>query len=451
MARVAMGFLLVMVGAARAEVVLDKSFSRGGVVGGTPKLITPAMGRQVGGNLFHSFRTFDLAADESAVFTGGSDVKNVISRVTGGKASTLAGDITVAIPGANFYFINPSGVIVAPGSTRATISADGAVVVTTAGYLALGKHGRFDAATPAESVLTAASPSAFGFVSRTPAKISVQTSTSQQGLIAVDGRTLSIVGGDVSIRGNGETALVQASGGAVNVVSVGSSGVVTLDAADPASVSRLSGFSLLGKVAVEEGALSSTNGGSVRVRAEDLTLSNGSQLAVSTVFINGGAIDVRLSGLLNVSGASFLNADTYGPAHGGAITVAADRIALADGVPAGDVVSAGSRKLRNVAGAAAGSGQAGSIRLEARRIGVRNGAEITSAVEGTGNGGTITVRARHDLRFDSRGQNNVTGVSGANEKDSTGTGATVVVSSPLIQLVNGGEISTNAKGANAPG
>src|SRR5258706_3364349 len=246
----------VMVGTGRGDVVLDKSFSRGGPVGGTPKLITPAMGRQVGGNLFHSFRTFDLAADESAVFSGGNDVRNVIARVTGGKASTLAGDITVAIPGANFYFINPSGVIVAPGSTRPTIRADGAVVVTTAGYLALGKHGRFDAGTPAERVLTAASPSAFGFVSRTPAKISRPTSTSRQGLIAADGKTLSLVGGDVSIHGNGATALLQASGGAVNIISVGSSGAVTLDAADPASGPRLSGFTLLGKGEAAEGALS---------------------------------------------------------------------------------------------------------------------------------------------------------------------------------------------------
>jgi filamentous hemagglutinin family protein len=447
----ALACMLLACALARAEIVLDKSFSRGGPVNGTPKLITPRMGRQVGGNLFHSFRTFDLAADESAIFTGGNDVKNIISRVTGGKASTLAGDITVAIPGANFYFINPAGVIVAPGSSRPTISADGAILITTAGYLALGKHGRFDAETPASTVLTAASPTAFGFVSRTPAKISVQTTTSQQGLIAADGKTLSVIGGDISIHGNGATALLQASGGAVNVASVAYPGIVTLDAADPASVPRLRGFSQLGSIDASNGALTATHGGSVRVRAADLALSNGSQVAVSTVFTDGGTIDVRLTGLLNVSGASFLNADTYGPAHGGAIAVTADRIALKDGVPAGDVISAGSRKLRNVAGNAAGSGHAGSITIDVRRIGALNGAEITSAVEGTGDGGTITVRARHDLRFDSRGQNNVTGISGANEKDSTGAGATIHVSSPWIQLVNGGEISTNSKGAGAAG
>src|SRR5437899_1094095 len=87
---IALACLLLVLAPLRAAVVLDKSFSRSGPVNGTPKLITPQMGRQVGGNLFHSFRTFDLAADESAIFTGGNDVTNVITRVTGGKASTLA-------------------------------------------------------------------------------------------------------------------------------------------------------------------------------------------------------------------------------------------------------------------------------------------------------------------------------------------------------------------------
>src|SRR5258706_9616974 len=110
----------VMVATGRGDVVLDKSFSRGGPVGGTPKLITPAMGRQVGGNLFHSFRTFDLAADESAVFSGGNDVRNVIARVTGGKASTLAGGITLAVTRGDIYFIKPSRPIVPPRSAPPT-------------------------------------------------------------------------------------------------------------------------------------------------------------------------------------------------------------------------------------------------------------------------------------------------------------------------------------------
>src|SRR6266498_1088304 len=100
-ALVALGFLIVTVAPAWPEVVLDRSFSRDGPVGGTPKLITPAMGRQVRGNIFHSFRTCDLPAGDRAICSGQNDVQHVSSGVTGGKGSACGGDSTVSIPGGN--------------------------------------------------------------------------------------------------------------------------------------------------------------------------------------------------------------------------------------------------------------------------------------------------------------------------------------------------------------
>src|SRR5262245_58544552 len=52
-------------------------------------LITPGMGEQRGGNLFHSFERFGVGKKETATFTGPDpvhgpqSVSNVISRVTG--------------------------------------------------------------------------------------------------------------------------------------------------------------------------------------------------------------------------------------------------------------------------------------------------------------------------------------------------------------------------------
>ena len=89
-----------------------------------------------GNNLFHSFSVFNILpagrsasglvvpAQESVTFTpptvGGTPVSitNVISRVTGGtsaftlqKSSLIDGQLTSSIPGANFWFINPNGII----------------------------------------------------------------------------------------------------------------------------------------------------------------------------------------------------------------------------------------------------------------------------------------------------------------------------------------------------
>src|SRR5438874_2366030 len=45
--------------------------------------IGAGLGRQVGGNLFHSFGAFGLNTNETATFSGPTTVNNIIGRVTG--------------------------------------------------------------------------------------------------------------------------------------------------------------------------------------------------------------------------------------------------------------------------------------------------------------------------------------------------------------------------------
>src|SRR4051812_44716068 len=69
------------------------------------------LGRQVGGNLFHSFGAFGLNRSETATFSGPANVGNIIGRVTGGAPSAIDGIIRSSIQGANLYLINPAGVV----------------------------------------------------------------------------------------------------------------------------------------------------------------------------------------------------------------------------------------------------------------------------------------------------------------------------------------------------
>ena len=91
-------------GPAGAEVVTDGSMGTAGSVGGPTYAITGNLGRQVGNNLFHSFPRFNIARGEQAVFSGPATVTNIISRVTGGTASTIDGTISSDIAGANLYY-----------------------------------------------------------------------------------------------------------------------------------------------------------------------------------------------------------------------------------------------------------------------------------------------------------------------------------------------------------
>src|SRR4029453_418985 len=169
----------------RAEVVLQgASTPLPGTITGNQSVITVsgnAPSAQVKGtNLFHSFSVFNILRagpgvprQESVTFTspsGGTTISNVISRVTGGtsaftgaKSSLIDGPLNW-MNGANFWFINPNGVIFG-GNAKLPTTGGGAFHAPTADYIKLA-DGNIFAATPSSSeVLTVAPPSAFGFLS----------------------------------------------------------------------------------------------------------------------------------------------------------------------------------------------------------------------------------------------------------------------------------------------
>jgi len=112
--------------------VLDGTLGASGPLAGPNYDITQNLGKTVGQNLFHSFSSFNLSNVESANFSGDASINNVISRVTGGNASNINGQINSSIPGGNFYFINPAGVIF---GNDASIDVGGSFTVGTADYI----------------------------------------------------------------------------------------------------------------------------------------------------------------------------------------------------------------------------------------------------------------------------------------------------------------------------
>src|SRR5215472_7052832 len=166
--------LSVISGAATAQrVTIDGRFSPAQTLVGPNYAITAGLGKQVGGNLFHSFGQFGLATGESASFSGPATVSNVIGRVTGGNPSGIDGRVQSTIAGANLYLINPSGIVFGP---NATVNVSGSFHVSTADYLKMSDGAKFQATNPNGSTLSAAPPAAFGFLTASPAKISVNGS-----------------------------------------------------------------------------------------------------------------------------------------------------------------------------------------------------------------------------------------------------------------------------------
>lgn len=86
-------------------------------------------------NLFHSFRSFSIPKNGSAIFQN-PKVENIISRVTGSSISRIDGLISA---NANFFLINPNGIIFGENSL---LDINGSVIFSTANRINFA-DGRF--------------------------------------------------------------------------------------------------------------------------------------------------------------------------------------------------------------------------------------------------------------------------------------------------------------------
>ncbi|MEK8017664.1 MAG: filamentous hemagglutinin N-terminal domain-containing protein [Candidatus Parabeggiatoa sp.] len=220
-----------------AEIILDGSLGHSGPLPGPDFKIGAELGQQYGGNLFHSFRQFDIAVGERATFSGPDTVNNVISRVTGGEVSNINGLLRSTLPHADLYLINPAGVMF---GEQAQLDVLGSFYVSTADYLRFSDGAQFHASLPENSLLTVAPPTAFGFLNSNQAPISVQGSA----LSVPDTETLSIMAGDITLTEGG----LHAPMGTVHLSSVASAGELSVNP----EMSSLDNFALLGHITLSE-------------------------------------------------------------------------------------------------------------------------------------------------------------------------------------------------------
>ena len=160
-----------------AGVKLDGSIGAAAqVLAGPTYNITQNLGKLAGGNLFFSFQYFNIATGQTALYTTTSPgINNVISRVTGGDASTIDGTISLqaAYGAPNFFLINPAGVTF---TANAQVNVPASFHVTTADYLKFG-DGNFYSDPTKPSTLSAAAPEAFGFLGATRSPVNVLGAT----------------------------------------------------------------------------------------------------------------------------------------------------------------------------------------------------------------------------------------------------------------------------------
>ncbi len=447
-----------------AQIVTDATYGLPQVLTGPNYLIQSELGKTVGGNLFHSFQEFNLSETESASFIGDKTIKNIISRVTGGNKSVLNGLVRSEIDGANFYFINPMGIIFGPS---AHLDVSGAIIFSTADIIELSDGGYFSAVNSQSDLLTIGSPETFGFLSLQPTPLIVSGSFLQTAI----GETLSLIAGNIELSGGNITV----EAGMLNLVSVGSSGNINLAAVDNIHKISWSDFLRWGAIAVYDGqninldgasgsglslkagtltindsvihAISTVEGGkSINIQVQDkIELSDGAEIStVSQGSYRSGDVGIIASELIVRNGSIILSL-SEGPASGGHISVKAQQIYLEDlGALARTGIVADTVSNFN-------SGIAGNINLISSELIIHGEALISSSTFGDGDCGRIDVIA-DTIMINGYNSEFSPGIySQVSKSDNSGIGGVITIEASQLILTRGGVISSVSSGIGRSG
>lgn len=434
-------------GTGPAQVVLDGKFGTSGALAGPNYTITAAMGRVKTDNLFQSFAQFNLAAGEVATFTGPANIKNILSRVTGGSPSSINGTIRSDIAGANFFFINPNGVIFGP---NASVDVSGSFAASTANYLKLADGAKFVAALDADdSGLSTAPVSAFGFLGNSSGSIEVQQGTLQ----VQDGKTISLVGGDITVDGGS----LQSPGGQINVVSVKSAGEVQVDPATLNVADFNSTVPRQGQIVLQNGAqldASGEGGGRIVIRGGSLTVDNSKIKSNTTGASDGQDIDVAVVDELNLlNGGQITTISTLGFGAGGDININAQSIRLDGGGAVDDQTFFPSTQISTGTGVlfdGGGPARGGDIVINTGSLEMINSAQISSATFGEGNAGRIDITAS-SITMDALLSTVVQITANSQQNQGGGNAGDIIIRTGSLNMYNGATMLAASFGSGQAG
>ncbi|MBK7003274.1 MAG: filamentous hemagglutinin N-terminal domain-containing protein [Rhodoferax sp.] len=406
-----------------------------------PKYTIPqTLGQLAGSNLFHSFQTFNINTGESANFTTSTTgINNIISRVTGGSASSINGtlSLTAASGTPAFFFINPAGVTFGLG---ATVDVPGALHISTANSLKF-PDGELHTDLQKTSTLSSATPEAFGFLGTTRSALLIKDGAIVQTTQAQ--KTISLTASDITIN-NGSYVLTK--GGEARVTAVGPSAqTVALTGTLPAAAGDMQ--------IVNGGQIYASGGngfdaGNIAVSVKNLHIEGNNRLtgifddAATDTTGKAGNVTLMASGNLSVFNGAVIRSSTFATGDAGMVTINAGNLTV-EGNSGGSFTGIASSAYPG------SSGKSGGVDVTvAQDLKVLNGGQMLSSTFATGNAGTVRIDAGNVI-VDGQGSALLTGIASSAEKGSSGMAGSVMVTvAQDLKVLNGGQLlsSTFATG-----
>jgi filamentous hemagglutinin family protein len=361
-------------------------------------------GTRAGSNLFHSFSRFDLGQGDFAswVHSAGNPltISNVISRVTGGGPSRIFGTMdSTALPNANFFFINPAGIVFGDG---AQVNVPAGAHFSTASEVRFAQGPAFTVATPNGSTFSVASPAAFGFVG---GEASVRVSGATPNFLPGAG-ALTLSGADVTVEGStltvGSLALAGTGGGPATLDLAG-----TLTSAAP------------GNVTISGSSITATGEGGITIAGGTVSLADAALSAHSSAGVPSGGIAVRGAQSVSLTTSTLTTTSGAGGSteQGGEIFLSAPDLLIGDSV---------------IETKAAGSGAAGSLLFQAGRLRIAD-SNIRSVIEDDATGAAHAIAASEFELLNS--------AIGAESTSTTGTAGSFDIVADTVRVQDSGIFS----------
>jgi filamentous hemagglutinin family protein len=417
------------------------------------------------GNLFHSFEDFSVETGNEAFFNNADSISNIFSRVTGGNVSDIDGAIR-ANGSANLFLINPAGIIF---GENASLNIGGSFYGSSASSI-LFEDGEFSA-TDLDNppLLTVNAPIGLGFRDQ-PGDIVNRASTGD-GLEVTEGKTISLIGGNVTIENSG---FIFAPGGIIELGGLIETGTISFN--DDSSFSFPENIAR-GNVSLTDSSIVSTvnssgNAGNINLTTGSLSLNNGASLfAFGNNQSSAGNITIRANDTVSLANQSNINVATSGdrgflnidaksleitsqssliagilPNSGSAETQAGDIVInVAENVLI-DSLDERAETQTNIANSNFGTGNAGNIIINAKNIDFKNGGSISNNNKGEGNIGSINLNATEEITFDGTQSSSQSGVLNFVSENGTGDIGSINITAQNLTLTNGAAIDSAVAG-----
>ncbi|MDM8516879.1 filamentous hemagglutinin N-terminal domain-containing protein [Desulfobacterales bacterium HSG16] len=462
-----------------ADVVTDGTMGAAASLPGPDYNISPNLGKQAGGNLFHSFKNFNIHNGENATFSGPTSIRNIISRVTGGDSSWIDGKLRSTIQGADLYLMNPAGVMFGP---NASLDLSGSFHVTTADYLRLGENAAFYAYPLENEVLSVSSPTAFGFLDNDAAPISFEGRgnireqewlDNPTGLHVDTGKTISLIGGNIDIKKgtsyqtleideNGNPVVdddgslvmetktpgeIKAPEGRIDIVAVAFPGeVVPRESGLNISSEKMENISISEKVLIDVGG---GGGGSVFISGGRIVVNDSIIRAVTLNDKDGKEVKIFGNNVSFVEGA-WIDCSTEGKGDGGNITIHSDELFRLSGV--NNEGRSSQIRLRTT-NQGDDAGDSGTLFIKSEDALFEGGTWIDGRTYGNGNVSNIELHAKNKLSFTGQTEAGWPSAIYANirEESNGGNGGKVFIEANEILLSDGAKFTTTSFGHGRAG